>query len=272
MTEASVVAPALTVVADDAPATVGADHAVGRAEREPEQPRGRAPAVPRRAKWEQEARERARQAIRRFGKPLRELVERDANEGDTRLLVTDFLCVGLGYDKYEDLTTEYQVKGEFADYGIRVDKQLTAFIEVKRCTQKLGAKHLRQVQMYAVNEGVEWLVLTNGRTWQAYHLTGGLPVAVDLAVEVDLLDDEATLTQKADALFYLSKQAIRRRLLDDLWKQRKATAPESLAAIMLSDKVVDEVRKELRRRTGYNPEPAELAAVMRTEVIREGIL
>ncbi|WP_182906492.1 type I restriction enzyme HsdR N-terminal domain-containing protein [Microbispora sp. H13382] len=127
---------------------------------------------------------------RRHGKPFSDLIARDANEGDTRLLVTDFLCEGLGYDKYEDLTTEYQVKGEFADYGIRVDEQLAAFIEVKRCTQKLGVKHLRQVQMYAVNEGVEWMVLTNGQVWQVYHLTGGLPVVVGLALEVDLLDPD----------------------------------------------------------------------------------
>ena len=35
----------------------------------------------------------------------------DSNEGDTRLLATDFLCDGLGFDQYADLTTEYQVKG-----------------------------------------------------------------------------------------------------------------------------------------------------------------
>jgi hypothetical protein len=61
-----------------------------------------------------------------------DLVARDANEGDTRLLVTDFLCDGPGFDKYADLTTEYQVKGEFADYGLRIDRGLVAFIEVKR--------------------------------------------------------------------------------------------------------------------------------------------
>ncbi len=118
--------------------------------------------------------------MRKFAKPLADLVARDANEGDTRLFITDFLCDGLGYDKYEDLTTEYQVKGEFADYGVRIDKQLIAFIEVKRCTTKLGIKHLRQVEMYAVNEGVEWIILTNGVVWQTYHITGGLPVVIDL--------------------------------------------------------------------------------------------
>ena len=113
-------------------------------------------------KWEIEVRDRVKATIKRFSKPLADLVARDANEGDTRLLVTDFLCEGLGYDKYHDLTTEYEVKGDFADYGVRIDKELVAFIEVKRVATKLTTKHLRQVQMYAVNEGVEWLILTNG--------------------------------------------------------------------------------------------------------------
>ncbi len=137
------------------------------------------PAARQMPKWEADARDRVRTAVRRFARPLADLIARDANEGDTRLLVTDFLCEGLGYDKYEDLTTEYQVKGEFADYGVRIAKQLVAFIEVKRCTTKLGAKHLRQVEMYAVNEGVEWMILTNGQVWQVWHLTPGMPVELD---------------------------------------------------------------------------------------------
>lgn len=222
-------------------------------------------------KWEQAARERVRTAIRRFSKPLADLVARDANEGDTRLLVTDFLCEGLGYDKYEDLTTEYQVRTEFADYGIRLDKQLVAFIEVKRCTQKLGPKHLRQVEMYAVNEGVEWMILTNGQVWQAYHLTGGLPVAIDLALDVDLLSGEP-LGHRADALFYLSKEALKRRLLDDLWKARAATAPKSLASVLLSEPMVDALRRELRRQTGHNGDIEELTRILRDQVIRSEAL
>lgn len=45
--------------------------------------------------------------------------------------------------------------------SVRIDKQLVAFIGVKRATTKLDAKHLRQDEMYAVNEGVEWAILTN---------------------------------------------------------------------------------------------------------------
>lgn len=144
---------------------------------------------------------------------------------------------------------------------------MIAFIEVKRCTQKLGAKHLRQVQSYAVNEGVEWMILTNGRAWQVWHLTGGLPVVVDLALDVDLLGEES-LAVKSDALFYLSKEAIKRRLLDEIWQAKAATAPRSLASIVLSESVVEAVRKELRRQTSHNGEVGELRRILSDEVIR----
>jgi hypothetical protein len=225
------------------------------------------PAVRTLPKWESEARDRLRAGIRRFHKPLADLVARDANEGDTRLLVTDFLCEALGYDKYSDLTTEYQVKGEFADYGVRIDQQIRAFIEVKRVTTKLTARHLRQVEMYAVNEGVEWVILTNGSHWQAYHLTGGLPVAIDLAFEVDLLGD-ATPTQKLNELFYLTRDAFKRNLIDDLWKAKRATSPVSLARIVCSEVVASAIRKELRRETGHNVDEVEIARLLRDTVIR----
>lgn len=225
-------------------------------------------AAPRGApKWETDVRERVKAAIKKFTKPMQDLVARDANEGDTRLLVTDFLCYALGYDKYADLTTEYEVKGDFADYGVRIDKELVAFIEVKRCATKLTTKHLRQVEMYAVNEGVEWLILTNGVHWQAYHLTGGLPVSVDLAFDVDLLGPD-TAAAKANQLFYLSRESLKRRQIDELWKAKKATAPKSLGKMLLKPSVIDALRKELRKATGQNVAAEEIEDLVRTTVLR----
>lgn len=218
-------------------------------------------------KWEVDARERVRASIRKFTKPLTDMVGRDANEGDTRLVVTDFLCEGLGYDKYTDLTTEYEVKGDFADYGVRIDAELVAFIEVKRCATKLNERHLRQVQMYAVNEGVEWLILTNGQTWQVWHLEGGLPVVLDLAFEVHLLGEDSP-AQKANQLFYISREALKRRAIDDLWKARRATSPKSLGGVLLSDAVADAVRKELRRSTGHNIDSKEVIRLMKESVLK----
>lgn len=232
------------------------------------EPPAKKPATRQAPRWEAEARERVRAAIKRYSKPLADLVARDANEGDTRLLVTDLLSYGLGYDKYTHLTTEYEIRGDFADYGVRIDQDLVAFIEVKRCTTNLTARHLRQVQMYAVNEGVEWLILTNGVHWQVYHLTGGLPVVVDLAFDVDLLGDEETVAQKADQLFYISLESFKRRQIDELWKAKRATGPKSLATVVTSPPVVDTIRKELRKASGQNVDAAELTRLLRETLIR----
>ncbi len=102
---------------------------------------------------------------------------------------------------------------------MRIDRELIAFIEVKRVATKLAAKHLRQVEMYAVNEGVEWVLLTNGA-------------------------------------------------IDELWKAKRATAPQSLAQVLVAEPVAEEIRKELRRRTGHNVDTSELVRLLRETVLR----
>ena len=215
------------------------------------EPRSRDSAAP---KWEAEARERVKAGVRKFSKPLNDLIARDANEGDTRMLVNRMLTDVLGYDEFSELTTEYSVKGEFADYGIRIDRDLVAFVEVKRVATKLGAKHLRQAEMYAVNEGVEWIILTNGADWRAYHLTGGLPVEIDLALDVNLVGEE-TAAQKAAQLFYLTRESLKRHQLDEVWRAKRATSPKSLAAVLSSPAIAEAIRKELRRETKQNVAP-----------------
>lgn len=228
----------------------------------------REPSAPR---WEVEARERVKAGVRKFSKPLTDLIARDANEGDTRMLVNRMLTDVLGYDEFGDLTTEYAVKGEFADYGIRIERDLVAFVEVKRVATKLGAKHLRQAEMYAVNEGVEWIILTNGADWRAYHLSAGLPVEIDLALDVNLAGD-SSLGQKADQMFYLSRESLKRHQLDEVWKAKRATSPRSLASVIVSAPVADAVRKELRRVTGQRVGADEITRLLRETVIRSECL
>lgn len=230
--------------------------------------------APRRSpKWESQAHEAIREALRHFRKPLSDLVKRDANEGDTRLLVTDFLCEALGYDKFNELTTEFMVRGEFADYGIRIDKQLVAFVEVKRAAQKLNQRHLRQVETYAVKEGLAWCFLTNGQVWQAYHVSAatGQRVETTLIFEVDLLDDEAPV-KKTAKLFHLHRSALKRTTIEAVWQRRAATAPEALVPYLLSEEVVDALRKAIRKNTDYNPEVEDLELSLRAGVIRPELL
>jgi len=218
-------------------------------------------------KWESDTIERIRGGLRKYIKPMQEMIARDANEADTRLIVTDILCELLGYDKYSELATEYMIRGDFADYGIRVDGTVLAMVEVKRIKTTLNKRHLRQLEMYGVNEGVEWLMLTNAQVWQVYRLIPGMPVTVDLVLEVDLLSDGETIAKKADKLAHMSKSFMKHSTLDGLWKVTAATAPASLAEVILSDTVLDAARKELRRRTGHAIDSADLGRLIRDSVI-----
>lgn len=219
------------------------------------------------AKWEIDVHERLKTIIKKYAAPLQGLLARDANEGDTRLFVTDFLYEALGYDKYTDLTTEYMVRGDFADYGVRIDKEMIAFIEVKRVATKLDSKHLKQVEMYAVNEGVAWVILTNGVHWKVYHITGGLPMILDLAIEVDLLGDD-TPQKKADKLFYITRESLKKRQIDEVWKTQRATSPKALAQALLSPSVITALQSALKKQNGYKVDDDELVRLVKGTVLR----
>ena len=211
-------------------------------------------------KWEEKARERVSQAIKRFKPVVEQLRARDVVEADTRHLVTDILCEMLGYDKYEDLTAEYSVKGEYADYGIRLNKQIEAFVEVKRISTQLKAAHLRQVESYALKEGVEWAVLTNAQVWQVYKLELRQGEKSDplLVMEVDLLSEDMKSSEKVAKMFLFTKEGLSKGRLGEFMKMREALSERTLRPILVSNEVVEAVRKAVRSKTKQNVDASDV--------------
>jgi predicted type IV restriction endonuclease len=211
-------------------------------------------------KWELSAKSRVSTGLKKLIKPTLMLKDKDAAEADTRHLVTDILVDVLGYDKYENLTAEFAVKGDWADYGIRIDKQLQAFIEVKRITQKLSASHLKQVESYALKEGVQWAILTNAQVWQAYHVmpVKGQQSEVTLIFEVDILDENLKPSLKTDLMFLISKEGLSKGRLTEYLSAQNAISPKTLKPIFLSDDVLSAVRREIKRKTKFNVDPKDL--------------
>lgn len=89
---------------------------------------------------------------------------------------------------------------------------------------------------------------------------------VNLAFEVDLLGPESP-EAKAEMLFFLNREALKRRRIDDLWKHRAATAPEVLLDIILSDAILDVIRKEVRKSTGISTTVQTLAQIIRIKIV-----
>lgn len=214
-------------------------------------------------KWETDTRLQIKTGIKALKKPLADLIAKDAVEADTRLYITDFMERVLGYDKYSNLTAEYAVSGDWADYGVKIDGNLIAFIEAKRIGQKLSDKHLKQVQTYAVNEGVDWLILTNAKQWQVYHLKAeGLPIQTDLVIDIDL--NESSPKDIENALFYLHCVSMKKKVILDLWKRVEATSEPKVIKALLSTNVLKEVRLTLTKQTGCKVTDAEVLEAVKT--------
>lgn len=218
---------------------------------------------------EEKVKQRIKAGLARFTKRLEEAKASDLNEADTSAIVQAMLDKLLGYDALDDLTQQYKVRGLYADYGVKIDGQLQAFVEVKSARTALNERHLRQVEQYATSEGIDWLILTNGSRWQVYHVTFTKPITRDLVIDVDLTEGPAP--QVVDEMHYLTKESLRRGELERVWRERTAVGPCNLLRVLFSAPVLDRVRKELRTITGYNPSPDDLAQAIR-EMIKEKVL
>jgi len=227
--------------------------------------------------WETSVRGRVAAAVDRLSGPLADLAERDANDGDTRLLVTDFFSVGLNFSKYQDMTTEYRTSGDSIDYAIVLDGTLFAPVEVRRIGQDLDLRNIQVSRRLAAEEGAEWIFLTNGRVWRVYHLRadpdGGTPQPVTV-VDVDLLDEES-YDRNIDGLFHLTREAVEHGRLDSLRRWREAAQAGPLAEALLSDEVVEAVRARLRlgsEHPGHLGDADEIRAALTEDVIPRGLL
>ena len=225
--------------------------------------------------WEEHARTLLRNAIKRYRKTISTLVDQKATEAQTRLVVTEFLRDGLGFDLFRDIAAEYPIevgtKGGFADIALRIDDVVVALIEVKAVTTKLPGNglHLMQGAAYAIFDGIEWVILTNAREWVLYHVQARQPkpAQFDLIFHVDLLDDRSP-ARKATDLIPVTREHIKHGLLDELWERHRATSPKSLGQAVLSEQVLKAIRSQLHKTKGRLVELDELETALRSSVLR----
>lgn len=185
--------------------------------------------------------------VKRFQPVLTSARSRDVNESDTVTIITDMLADVFGFDKYSEITSEYSIRGTFVDLAIKLDGKLQLLIEVKAIGLDLKDAYIKQAVDYACNEGVEWVVLTNGVLWQIYKVAFGKPVGADLVLQIDFSSLSAKNSTSIESLYLLTKEGLGRSVLGDYHTQRQALSRFFIGAITLSDPVLDVIRRELRK-------------------------
>ena len=177
-------------------------------------------------------------------KPLGEL-----DESGTRLLINHFLTEMLGYETLSEVKTEYMIKGTYADYVIQIGGKRHFLVEVKALSLNLSSNHLRQSINYGANEGIDFVLLTNGRVFELYKVLFEKPISHELIFSLNL-SELSSLKIIADQLQYLHKDEVLKKGLDVLWDRHSALSPKNLSKLLFSDEVVRFLKKELKKK--YN--------------------
>lgn len=185
--------------------------------------------------------------IKRFQPVLSAAQARDVNESDTVIIVTDMLSEVFGFDKYSEITSENSIRGTFCDLATKIDGNLQWLVEVKPIGQELKDNYVKQAVDYAANQGVDWVVLTNGVLWRIYKVVFGKPIDQELLCEINFLTLDPKEDQCLESLFLLTREACVKSVLGDYYDQKQALSRFSLAAAILSEPILTVIRRELRR-------------------------
>lgn len=216
--------------------------------------------------------ERLAVGVKRFQPILTSARARDVNESDTSMIVTDVLAEIFGYDKYSEVTRELCIRGTFCDLATRIDGKFQMLIEVKAIGLELKESHVKQAVDYAANQGIEWVALTNGNLWRVYRVIFAKPIDAELVLDIDLLLLNPKAASDMESVYLLTRESMLKSGLYAYHDHLQATNKFYLAAVVLSDAVLETVRRELRRLSDAKVEVEDLRAALQQEVIKREVI
>jgi predicted type IV restriction endonuclease len=213
--------------------------------------------------------DRLTEQIKTFQKIAEQQKARDVSEADTVTLVKDILAQVFGYDKYQELTSEQQIKGTFCDLAVRIDSKIRYLIECKSAGITLNATHLRQALNYGMNQGVEWVILTNAVEWRVYRIKFGQPPVEEELFQLDFLNAVVKSEDDLQKLFMLCKEAVVTDALDTYHQVAQLFNKHTLSVVLQTEPLLNALRKELRRLfPELKVENQQLATMLITDVLK----
>lgn len=191
---------------------------------------------------------------------------KNLNEADTRICVNDLLTDVLGYAMQDEIKTEYAIRGQYADYVIQLKRKKQFVVEVKAMEIDLNAKHLLQASHYAADEGIDWVLLTNGAQIEMHRVIFSKPVS-DVEIFKFDLSDLSQIEKASDALVNLTKRAVEKGELEEYWKRFDALSPTKLVKTIYTDEIIGAIRRKIKRECGMNFEQADVLSAVHDLIV-----
>jgi len=191
--------------------------------------------------------ERYVNTIKRFQPVIQSAKTRDVNESDTVIIITDMLAEVFGYDKYSEITSEFSIRGTYCDLATKIEGKLQFLIEVKAINLDLKDSFVKQAVDYAANQGIEWVILTNGCIWRIYKISFTKPIDQELVLEFDFTTLNPKQQGHLEYLFFISKEGWVKSSIEGYHEQKQVLNKFFIAAIIQSETIIEAIRREARK-------------------------
>ena len=198
---------------------------------------------------------------------------KDVSEADTVTLVKDMLAEIFGFDKYNELTSEQQIRGTFCDLAVKIDGKIRVLIEVKAAAISLNETHLRQAINYGAHEGIEWIVLTNALEWRLYRIKFGQPIEYELVSSFCIADVNLRNEEDQRRLFLLCREGITSDAMGLYHQHISVLNKFTLGQVIISEPVVGAIRREMRRLfPELKIDPEAIVDLLNNEILKREVL
>lgn len=221
----------------------------------------------------QKVMDRFTKEVKHFQDILKNAKDRDVNEADTVVIITDMLASIFGYDKYAEITREFAIRGTYCDLAVKENGAVKYLIEVKAIGLDLKESYVKQAVDYGANKGVKYVILTNGMLWNVYGIKYDRPIQTELVFSLDFLTLNPRSNDAQEALYLLCKEAISRAAIETYHERQKTINRFTISALVLSAPTIDVIRREIKRiAPGVKVDNLEIENILKNEVLKREVL
>jgi predicted Zn finger-like uncharacterized protein len=170
----------------------------------------------------------------------------NSSEEEVRRWCVDVCREAFGYSD-EEIDTEMRSLNKRIDIAIKYGDQVRMVIECKNIRSKLPDSARDQAVGYAVNQGAEWAVVTNGQVWRLHRVRfrKGQEPEVFQVFDVALLDEDGVSDDDVHTLYLLSKRALDSEEILKAYHHAACCSERSLLSALASERVIKSIRKEV---------------------------
>ncbi len=191
-----------------------------------------------------------RSKLRKYSKIFIDAQEKNKNEADVVMYLVQFFQEALGYNIFDEISKEHQIKARFCDIALKIRGEVSLFVEVKKPGIRLVKRHIEQAENYGLRSGIKWVLLTNGCEWRLYHLSYDDSEGIEstLVFQTDLVKSfQEKPVDVVEKFMLMHKRQFMKGELDKYYKKKTMLVPEELAKALFTEDVLRAIRKEVNR-------------------------